>query len=191
MVTPKNKHLEKKEPIAAAIKDKLPDDDLEYKVKICVVRGFYVSIVSLVITAIGVVAGVMALFAVNHNVQTVGKNLLASQFTLTKIDGSEIQDSLKIREDGVLVSGRTPYSGELNHYVIVTWPGGLVDYVQPKAIVSFSGNWDASAKIGDVDTPPGTKFVIRCLATSSVLAPGPLLETPANPIYSDAVVVIR
>ena len=92
-------------------------------------------------------------------------------------------------EPTIEITGFTPHT-EMRHYVVVTAPMGG-DTVQNEPVkVSESGQFRAKATVGSAGAGTAQRFVIRVVATNSILEPGPYIAPP-DVLVSDAVTVTR
>jgi len=118
-------------------------------------------------------------------VEEIGKGILEQQFSITRpADG----DSVSLID---VVRGTTPF-GEKNHYIVVTPIVAGTDFVQPGPLdIHVGGSWVGRATFGAAGLGVGEEFLVRCIGTESSLQEGPLLEVPADAVFSEVITVIR
>lgn len=142
--------------------------------------------ISIVITSLGFIVTLgYIVFPLMSRVQQVEKGILARQFRITApVDGATVGLTELIR-------GETPFP-EMNHYIVVTPLKTRDDFVEDGPVnVSTSGVWAGNAKFGAAAVGAGEQFMVRALATKSILSPGPLTEVPEDAIFSESIIVTR
>ena len=158
-------------------------------------QQLFVAIATLAVATAAVVASVLVgrsvvvvksdVAEVGSRVEQVEKSVKARQFTI------------KVPSDGGTVGliesarGETPFPN-MNHYIVVTPLKIGVDFIEDgPASVSASGVWSGSARFGAAAVGAGEQFMVRALATKSMLSPGPLAEVPDDAMFSESITVTR
>lgn len=90
------------------------------------------------------------------------------------------------------IKGKTPLA-DWNHYVVVTPFKMGTAFVQDQTatINRADRSFTARARLGGVQVGVGERFSIRILATKSTLSAAPLINPPADAIFSNTVTVTR
>lgn len=122
---------------------------------------------------------------VGSRVERVQKSIQARQFKITfPADGATVERTNLIR-------GETPFP-EMNHYVVVIPVKTMDNWVQPGPVsVSASGLWSGSATFGAAAVGAGEQFIVRALATKSMVSEGTLAKVPGDAIFSESITVTR
>lgn len=147
--------------------------------------GLIVAVGSLII---GIAGLMVALDALKSEVKAVGSDIqkqsLARQFLVTSpTDSTEVSHT-------EIVTGRTPFP-QLNHYIVVTPTRVGNDWVQANQVKIFGSQWSGLATFGTTEIQGPERFIVRALATDSVLEAGPIHKVPGDAIFSDPIIVIR
>jgi hypothetical protein len=90
------------------------------------------------------------------------------------------------------VTGKTSVP-DLNHYIIVKSVKAGISYVQdrPVSINRTDGTFSGNARLGEAGIGLGEQFVIRVLATKSMLRAAQLINEPPDAVSSNAMTVTR
>ena len=159
-------------------------------------KGTYLATIGIIIGILGLVFVVLPLrkgvnkiesgvSEVGSRVERVEKGIQAREFKITSPADGAIVDRI------ALIRGKTPFP-EMNHYVVVTPVKTKEDWVEDGPVrVSASGLWDTQATFGSAAVGAGEQFIVRALATKSILSPGPLTEVPKDAIFSESITVTR
>ncbi len=141
---------------------------------------------SIIITLIGFLATVISvILPIMKSVERVEKDIMASRFKITQPGDGETVDLTAV------VRGQTPFP-EINNYVIVTALKTGDSFIEDGPVKSYAGGlWTGRAKFGAAGVGSGEEFVVRGLATKSVLIHGPLTGLPEDAIFSDPIIVTR
>lgn len=142
--------------------------------------------IGILITTLGFIATmVFGILPLMKSVGRVEKGVMARQFRITApIDGAAAGLTESIR-------GETPFS-EMTHYIVVTPVKTGDNWVQPGPVqVSASGLWIGRATFGEAAVGAGEQFIVRALATKSILVEGALGKVPEDAIFSESITVTR
>ncbi len=90
------------------------------------------------------------------------------------------------------VTGKTSVP-DLNHYIIVKSVKAGISYVQdrPVSVNRTDGTFSGHARLGEAGIGLGEQFVIRVVATKSILRAAPLVNEPPDAVSSNAITVTR
>jgi hypothetical protein len=90
------------------------------------------------------------------------------------------------------VTGKTTVP-DLNHYIIVKSVKAGISYVQdrPVSVNRTDGTFSGNARLGEAGIGLGEQFVIRVLATKSMLRTAPLVNEPPDAVSSNTITVNR
>lgn len=90
------------------------------------------------------------------------------------------------------ILGTTPFP-ELNHYIVVTPVRVGTAFVQdnPASVNRVDGTFSGTARFGGAEVGVGEQFIVRVLATKTILPAGPLTHEPENAVTSNSVTVRR
>jgi hypothetical protein len=147
--------------------------------------GLLVAFGSLII---GVASLMVAVDGLKIQMKQVGSDIeeqsLTRQFLVTSpTDSTEVSHT-------EVITGLTPFA-KLKHYIVVTPTRVGNDWVQANQVKIFGSQWSGLATFGTTEIQGSERFILRALATDSVLAAGPIHKIPADAIFSDPVIVIR
>lgn len=149
-------------------------------------RQYFLNQWHLAINLLGLMAAILfGLLPLTRSVERVGERILSTQFTImTPRNGETVEPTAPIR-------GLTPFL-KMTHYVVVTSVKTGDSWIQNGPVdVSFGGVWTGQARLGTAGEGAGENYVIRGLATRSILTPGPLIKMPKDAIFSESVMVTR
>ena len=152
--------------------------------------------ITLIFGFLGIIAAIIAIYlsylgisnkvsALDRRVESVETNVLAGRFMIiSPSDGAgvELTDIVRVK---------TPFP-QLNHYLVITPLKTGDDWVQDNPTKpDLAGSWVGTARFGTGDAGAGEKFLVRALATSSTIPPGPLKYVPPDAVYSESITVTR
>lgn len=154
-----------------------------------------VPILNLIVAIIAVIVAIVINMAVtstrnvvdgvSNRVDQVRENIKAEKFTITYPS-----DNSTVEMTG-LIRGFTPYEDK-NHYLVITPTASGEDWIQDGPVKVFTGGtWSGRAQFGTANVGQGLDFVVRAIATESVLKPGPLTEVPEDAVLSRSIKVTR
>jgi len=90
-----------------------------------------------------------------------------------------------------VIQGTTPYPN-MRHYIIVTPLEVGGDWVQDGIVtISGAGTWTARAQFGTGDVGVGKRFMIRVMATNSIVDRPKLRGQPPDAVFSQPITVVR
>jgi len=147
---------------------------------------------SRIATIIGTIIALIMLLIVIDDVRTVGDDVeqVKNSIELTEfqIEYPATDSEVEVNE---IVRGKSPY-GDMIHYLVITAQKTGDTFIEGTPIsVLPTGIWAGRVRFGSAATPAGERFLVRAAATKSVIPEGILTETPADLVFSNAIVVTR